>query len=442
MAAKKGAKATHSFFKDSNELHNSVGSFDGGSCLNGHMSKWKERDSCSYRWQGIKRAKESPGPYNSYSPPNKDWSLDGSGLGWVVPDAIAASRAGKILGILKEGIVKGKFKRLIQARNFTNGFAPYGNQVHHVLPNSVLRNGIDETTKSNVDLVKDITDGLLEEKYNINFKVNMLILPTAKPVSVRIGLPTHCGDHPAYSARVTAGVMKAVEPLSLVADQGEEHPEPDYEDLKKDLQAVSSSMYDAIVAYGQANILNQVSVSMNQLPASVFSVLRSDPMKYFSLDPLADFGAGDFCFTDKLPDGIGVRWYRLADGDPFGADYPADPGAVTLRLGDDHRGLKLPSFIGNTGNLLIVDRATADAILAMRTGQIEVLPFVLLDHRGRVHSQNYVFLNPLERIACLNESESVLRRSSKGVLKEVKKPVLDSAERDVDARFLSSRRTA
>ena len=271
MAAKKGAKATHSFFKESNELHNSVGSFDGGSCLNGHMSKWKERDSCSYRWQGIKRAKESPGPYNSH--PRADCRLDGTGFGWVVPDAIAAGRAGKILKVLEEGIKKGKLKRLIEARNFTNGFAPYSNQVHHVLPNSGLRNGIDKATKSNVDLVKDITDGLLEEKYNINFKVNMLILPESKRASVLIGLPTHCGDHPGYTASVMAGVLKALAPYAQVADQEQEHDEPDYKELRKELEAVSSSMYDAIVAYGQAHIKNQASLSVNQLPASVFSVL-------------------------------------------------------------------------------------------------------------------------------------------------------------------------
>ena len=149
---------------------------------------------------------------------------------------------------------------------------------------------------------------------------------------------------------------------------------------------------------------------------------------YFSLSPLADFGSGEFCFTDHTPDGIGVRWYRLARGEPFGVDYPADKATVMLRLGDDYRGLKLPSFIGNTANMFIVERATANTILAMRTGQIEMLPFVLLDHKGRVYSDNYVFLNPLERIACLNEPESVVRRSSKGVLKEVKKPVLAAAK--------------
>ena len=151
-------------------------------------------------------------------------------------------------------------------------------------------------------------------------------------------------------------------------------------------------------------------------------------MNYFSLNPLADFGAGDFCFTDETPDGIGLRWYRLAQGEPFGSDYPTDTATVTLRLGADYRGLKLPSFVGNAANMFIVDHATANAVLATRTGRIEVLPFVLLDHKGRVHSRDYVFLNPLERITCLNEPESLVRRSDKGVVKDVKNPVLDATK--------------
>lgn len=150
-------------------------------------------------------------------------------------------------------------------------------------------------------------------------------------------------------------------------------------------------------------------------------------MRYYSLDPLADYGRGEFCFTDKLPKGVGLNWYRLAEGVAIAEDYPADASAVTLSLDPVNRGLKPASFLGNTGNLFAVDGATAAVFRAARTTGLEVLPFVLLDHKGRVHSSDCYFLNPLERIPCLNESESTVRRSAKGQLMEIKQLVMSDA---------------
>jgi len=247
MAKKKKQKATHSYFKDSYNLHAKVGSYDGGACLSGHLYKWTARNSCSYRWQGIKKAKENPTPYDSHG--KAYCHLNGAGF-----PALA------VLGI----------------KNFNNGFMPYSNQVHHVLPNSVLRNGIDETTKSKANLIKDICDGLLTEKYNINFKDNMLILAVKWKDACQIGLPTHLGDHPGYSAKIKARVIKALQPYAQVVDDEEDHDEPDYLDLKDELKAISDSMYGAIVAHGQTSIKGSCSsapVSVNQLPASVYAVL-------------------------------------------------------------------------------------------------------------------------------------------------------------------------
>ena len=149
-------------------------------------------------------------------------------------------------------------------------------------------------------------------------------------------------------------------------------------------------------------------------------------MQYFRLDPLADYGRGEFCFTDDTPNGIATSWFRLAKGEPLEASYPSDQEQVTLKLGDDYPGLRLPSFIGNTAGMLIVNRPTAAVIQEARIGKVECLPFVLLDHKGRAHSNDYVFLNPLERIAALNLEQSEVRRSRKGEIKDVTKMVLDA----------------
>jgi hypothetical protein len=150
-------------------------------------------------------------------------------------------------------------------------------------------------------------------------------------------------------------------------------------------------------------------------------------MQYFSINTLADYGGGEYCFTDRTPVGIATRWYRLATGVEFGKDYPEDTDEVKLQLGDDYRGLKLPSFLGNTSNMLPVMGSAADIVLAHKVGRTERLPFLLLDHKGRIYSRDYVFLNPLERIECLNLERSEVRRSKKGEIKDVNRPVLDAA---------------
>jgi hypothetical protein len=154
-------------------------------------------------------------------------------------------------------------------------------------------------------------------------------------------------------------------------------------------------------------------------------------VRYFTIKTLADSGRGDYCYSNHTPDGIGTRWYRLANGVPFGDEYPETADDVRLRLGDDYPGLKLPSFIGNTARMLVVQEKAAATILSHNVGQVERLPFVLIDHKGRVHSRDYVFLNPLEQIECLNLEASEVRKSRKGEIKDVIKMVLDkNKERD------------
>ena len=148
-------------------------------------------------------------------------------------------------------------------------------------------------------------------------------------------------------------------------------------------------------------------------------------MQYFRLEPLADYGRGEYCFVDDTPDGIATRWHRLASGLPFDNEYPTDPAEVTLKLGADYPGLRLPSFIGNTPGMLVVSSAAADVMQAANVGRMERLPFTLLDHKQRVHSRDYVFINPLERRDALNLEHSEVRRGRKGDIRDVTTMVLD-----------------
>jgi len=271
MAKKQGKKAKHAFFEDSYKLHVPTGSYENGACLGPHRSYWKANDSCSYRWQGVKKAEENPGPYNSH--PNKKYHLGGTGWGWPAESSVKSGRAGDVIFKGEIKTFGKRVKQKVQARNFTNGFAPYGNQVHHILPTATLRNCIDATTKSNVDQVKNICDGLLKEKYNLNFKKNMLILPTTWRHACKIGLPVHLGDHPNYSDEIKTKVMRALSPWDQAASQGEEHPEPDFFDLKYELEALEDNMYVSITSHGTQTIKGHCEdpkVTVDQLPKVVF----------------------------------------------------------------------------------------------------------------------------------------------------------------------------
>jgi hypothetical protein len=126
----------------------------------------------------------------------------------------------------------------------------------------------------------------------------------------------------------------------------------------------------------------------------------------------------------KKSEGMGKRSYRLSDGVSFRADYPKNAAAVSLRLGDDYPGLKLASFIGNCGRLFIIDNRTSEIVLAQQVGNVEKFAFVLLDHKGRVYSRDYCFLNPLEHRQCMDEQRSDVLRTSKGTIMRVRKLVL------------------
>ena len=158
-------------------------------------------------------------------------------------------------------------------------------------------------------------------------------------------------------------------------------------------------------------------------------------MNFFLLDTLADHGRGDLCFTDKLPNGIGSSTYRLAEGDSLREAFSGDVPEIQWQLGDDFPGLKLASFIGNTGRFFAVHQDAANVIQQHRIGEAEVVPFTLYNHRGRVHSRDYVFVNPLGSVDCLNTAASVIRRANSGRVLSISKVVLD-ADKPLDQRDL------
>ncbi|WP_437933921.1 imm11 family protein [Sorangium sp. So ce341] len=165
------------------------------------------------------------------------------------------------------------------------------------------------------------------------------------------------------------------------------------------------------------------------------------------LDTLADRGQGEYCFMSDEPEGIGASTYRLALGDPLREMVEGDV-TLTWTFGADYQGIKLSSFLGNTGRFLAVHRDVSDLVKRHRCDDLEVVPFMLRDHRKRVKSSDYVFLNPIGAVDCMNLALSVVRRARSGDVLDVPKMVLDPAKlvsapdlfrvREVPSRYLFS----
>ncbi len=73
----------------------------------------------------------------------------------------------------------------------------------------------------------------------------------------------------------------------------------------------------------------------------------------------------------------------------------------------------------------MVHNEVSEEILKFEVGEMQVFPFTLLNHKNRVHSKDYVFLNPLYKIECINLELSKIRKRKDGKLSKILKIVLD-----------------
>lgn len=124
-------------------------------------------------------------------------------------------------------------------------------------------------------------------------------------------------------------------------------------------------------------------------------------MDYFRIDTSPDEDMS-FCILDDCPEGTFLIRFKMARGLPAAPEYPGTPA---WRMTKTYPGIKLPSLIANTPGLLIVKRDLKDALVATKA-PLEALPFKLLNHKGRIASEDYFIVNPLGTIDCLDLERS------------------------------------
>ncbi|MEZ6138540.1 MAG: AHH domain-containing protein [Pirellulaceae bacterium] len=113
-------------------------------------------------------------------------------------------------------------------------------------------------------MVTTVREGLLKEKYNLNEKLNMVMLPMDKAVADAIGLPRHRltakhRSHQAYSNHVQSKLDKIVQ---RIKQKLVEHQDPKYKKMKKDIESLSKKLYKAIT--------QSTSKALDEMPAAEF----------------------------------------------------------------------------------------------------------------------------------------------------------------------------
>jgi hypothetical protein len=150
-------------------------------------------------------------------------------------------------------------------------------------------------------------------------------------------------------------------------------------------------------------------------------------MRYVEL-PTTVTSNMDFCFAGKIVNSD-TREIEISNGEAVAKVYPADPYTVEVHFHEDFAGVKMPSLIGNTSGLLMLHREVIAAFEAkLDLGPHEVLPFSLVNHKGRVHSKDYRFYNPLGTHDVASPRSQFLRYKKSGAVYDCEEWVLQASK--------------
>jgi len=246
---------------DSKLNHHTSSAADGsgGKCLNRCEGR-KPNCSCSHTWQGYLKAKDNRELY--------DWpKYEGigaqtlmyrrkaqEGQSATVRRRVRAPRAHD-WDVDKPCPRNGKINFLESAST------PYYHEGHHMVPNSVLNSTISDLFGKPESLLILFRKGLMDEEYNLNYKINMIILPLEAVIADALQLPRHrelsAFDHKTYSKKVKNKLKKV---LSANQQDIRNHDNPKYSACKAQIEALSTSLFKQIVKAGHVGTLNEMKI--------------------------------------------------------------------------------------------------------------------------------------------------------------------------------------
>ena len=151
-------------------------------------------------------------------------------------------------------------------------------------------------------------------------------------------------------------------------------------------------------------------------------------MDFFLLETDGDLNDESLGIVKRSPEALGLYDYKLAVGKKFGSEYPEN---VELQLDEDTPGMTLKAILGNLRGYFLGSSAVVKVINDnFPELEIETLPFKLLDQKGRVMSEDYFFINPLDHYDCLKDEECDISYDDDGSILSIRKIILDKSKMD------------
>lgn len=108
------------------------------------------------------------------------------------------------------------------------------------------------------------------------------------------------------------------------------------------------------------------------------------------------------CFLKRI-EGVERKW-DLTKGVPRKKGFASD-ALMRMDANAPHDTI-LFDFVDNVNRFIVVSPALTEFLTEQNISHVEYLPFRIIDHKGRVASNDYRILHPLQPIDCLDAKES------------------------------------
>ncbi len=128
-------------------------------------------------------------------------------------------------------------------------------------------------------------------------------------------------------------------------------------------------------------------------------------MKYYFLETY-DRLDRDFCFIDQPVEEIRLASWKIIKGASIEDEYPE---SAAVRMSDQAPGRVLTDFIGNEELCLIVSKRIKELFESIVSCHTEYLPLSIINHKNRVASKEYFYINPIGTLDALNHDQSVIK---------------------------------
>jgi hypothetical protein len=217
-------------------------------CVTRHIKGYRRGNTCSHRWQAGERARaENRIPNYHTNRRGYNYSIELFSLVWW----------------------------------------PWSNNAHHIIPRSVLANMLDDVSQDaapeSARMFRLAVNGLLTENYNLNAKINMIMLPMVEIDAARMGLPRHLKgkgggafDHPDYSEiiylQVLGQVVEKYEGFAkAVKAKKHQEKDPDPPQVRTILEGFSEVVYEEIIAVAAAKrAAGETDLTLDSISSALF----------------------------------------------------------------------------------------------------------------------------------------------------------------------------